>query len=116
MMEELMNWKIEKIFIVAAVVVAGILLLLASFKETPDQNYTRRLEAFRATLPADAQTAFDNNQRDEAARLIESAKTTDPAFKEKYEQLKQIECIGIFTDRDVVDFFRDYFVNRKADK
>jgi len=111
-----MNWKIEKIFIVAAIGVAGILLLLASFKETPEQNYARRLEAFRTILPADARAAFDNNQRDEATMLIGSAKTQDPAFNERYEQLKRDECIGIFTDRDVVDFFRDYFVNRKADK
>lgn len=111
-----MNWKIEKIFIAAAVVVAGILLLLAGLRETPNQNYARRLEAFRAILPADARAAFDNNQRDEAGALIESAKTNDPAFKDKYEQLKRDECIGIFNDRDVVDFFRDYFVNRKADK
>jgi hypothetical protein len=111
-----MNWKIEKIFIIAAMVVAGVLLLLATLKETPDQNYTRRLEAFRTILPADARAAFDNNQRDEAARLIESAKTQNPSFRQKYEQLKRDECIGIFTDRDVVDFFQDYFVNRKPSK
>jgi hypothetical protein len=111
-----MNWKIEKIFIIAAVVVAGILLLLASFKETPEQNYARRLEAFRAILPVDARAAFDENRRDEAAALIESARANDTNFKAKYEQLKRDECIGIFSDRDVVDFFRDYFVNRKAEK
>jgi hypothetical protein len=111
-----MNWKIEKIFIATAVVVAGILILLAGFKETPEQNYARRLEAFRTILLEDARAAFDNNQRDEAARLIGSNKAQDPNFNEKYEQLKRNECIGIFSDRDVVDFFRDYFVNRKADK
>lgn len=111
-----MNWKVEKLFIAGAVVLAVVLLLLASFKETPEQNYARRLEAFRTTLPADARAAFDDNRRDEAAMLIESAKTKDPAFNDRYEQLKRDECIGIFTDRDVVDFFRDYFVNRKADK
>ncbi len=111
-----MNWKIEKFFIAGAIVIAGVLLLLASFKETPDQNFARRMEAFRAILPVEARTAFDENRRDEAATLIGSAKTKDPAFNEEYEQLKRDECIGIFTDRDVVDFFRDYFVNRKAEK
>jgi len=111
-----MNWKVEKIFVVAAILISAVLLLLASFKETPEQNYARRLEAFRTILPVEARGAFDSNERDKATRIIEDTLEVDAVFKEKYEALKNEECIGIFTPREVVDFFRDYFVNYKGKK
>lgn len=109
-----MSWKVEKIFIIAFVALAGILLLLASFKETPEQNYAKRLEIFRQVLPEEARSAFDNNERDRTAQIIETQLPLDKDFSERYEKMKSDECINLFTPREVVDFFRDYFVAKKG--
>jgi len=69
-----------------------------------------RLDRFRNILPSELRQKFDVGDYQIVAGDIDSLVQIDPEFKESYQALKHDELIDVFSAREVVDFFREYFV------
>jgi len=106
------QWKVEKIVLPIMVAAAALILVLGALKETEEQNLQKRLEKWRAVLPADIRAQFDAANDDACARMIDERLKADAAFKKRYEALQDEELTPIFTPRDMVDYYRVYFVGR----
>jgi len=70
----------------------------------------RRLDNFRNILPSELRAEFDAKNYEVVVRGIDSLLQVAPEFKERYEKLKHQELIDVFSPQEVVDFFREYFV------
>jgi hypothetical protein len=55
---------------------------------------------------------FDSKKYDEVSKGIDSLFQSVPAFKEGFERIKHEELIDVFSTREVVDFFREYFAEK----
>jgi hypothetical protein len=69
-----------------------------------------RLDRFRNILPSESRQKFDAGDYHTVAEDIDSLVQIDPEFKKSYQALKHDELIDVFSAREVVDFFREYFV------
>jgi hypothetical protein len=98
---------------VVLLLVTAVLLSVAC-EESREDNLARRLDAFRSVLPDGARAAFDAGEDSLAATIIDSEYVVDRDFARAYDSLKHDELIDVFTHRDVVDFFRTYFVEELA--
>ena len=83
-----------------------------SCEKSEMQILQERLDNFRNILPVELRTEFDSKKYDEVIKGIDSLFVSVPVFKEKYERLKHEELIDVFSSREVVDFFREYFVEK----
>lgn len=106
------QWKVEKIVLPIMVAAAALILVLGALKETEEQNLQKRLDKWRAVLPTDIRAQFDAANDDACARMIDERLKTDGAFKKRYEALQDEELTPVFTPRDMVDYYRVYFVGR----
>ncbi len=70
----------------------------------------RRLANFRNILPAQLREEFDSSDYAAVAQGIDSLLQDDPVFREQFENLKHEELIDVFSPAEVVDFFREHFV------
>jgi len=70
----------------------------------------RRLDNFRNILPPELREEFDSKSYKAATTGIDSLLKYVPAFKERYERLKHEELIDVFSPEEVIDFFREHFV------
>ncbi len=70
----------------------------------------QRLDDFRNILPLQLRQEFDSENYATVAKGIDSLVQHDPAFRGEYETLKHEELIDVFSPEEVVDFFREYFV------
>ncbi len=93
---------------------AFLFLLCLSFVIGCEQSKTeilqRRLDDFRNVLPPELKEEFDSKNYQVVAKGIDSLQQADLAFKEKYQRLKREELIDAFSPEEVVDFFREHFV------
>ncbi len=69
-----------------------------------------RLDGFRNVLPSRTRQQFDSGDYGSVAAAIDSLVRIDPQFNERYQALKHEELIDVFSSREVVDFFRENFV------
>jgi hypothetical protein len=106
------QWKVEKIVLPIMVAAAALILVLGALKETEEENLQKRLDKWRAVLPTDIRAQFDAANDDACARMIDERLKADAAFKKRYEALQDEELTPIFTPRDMVDYYRVYFVGR----
>ncbi len=106
------EWKVEKIILPIMVAAAVLILILGALKESEEGNLEKRLAKWREVLPADARAKFDAGDDQACARLIEERLAVDAAFKKRYEALQDEELTPVFTPRDMVDYYRVYFVGR----
>lgn len=92
----------------------AVLFILVFFncEKSEMQILQERLDNFRNILPVELRTEFDSKKYDEVIKGIDSLSQSVPIFKEKYEELKHEELIDVFSTREVVDFFREYFVEK----
>ncbi len=97
----------------ALLAVLGLLMLVACEKSEL-QILQERLDNFRILLPVELRQEFDSKNYPVVVRGIDSLLQVTPAFKEKYERLKHEELIDVFSTQDVVDFYREYFVEKIA--
>ena len=69
-----------------------------------------RLDNFRNILPSELQEEFDSRNYPAVGRGIDSLLQIDPVFEDKYQRLKHEELIDLFSPEEVVDFFKEHFV------
>ena len=86
------------------------LSLMVACEESKTEILQRRLDNFRNMLPAQLREKFDSSDYAAVAQGIESLVQDDPVFREQFENLKLEELIDVFSSEEVVDFFREHFV------
>lgn len=84
--------------------------LVVACEESKTEILQMRLDNFRNILPSELKEEFDAKDYQSVTRGIDSLLQYVPAFKKKYEKLKHEELIDVFSPEEVVDFFREYFV------
>jgi hypothetical protein len=94
-----------------AVGVILCLTLLMACQKSKVELLQRRLDDFRNILPQEVRTQFDARNYPAVVAGIDSLSRHVPTFKDKYERLKHEELIDTFSPQEVVDFFRQYFVD-----
>jgi hypothetical protein len=99
------NQKLWLIFLVGAILFTGCNSGVPTMKQ--------RLLKFENVLPPVIRQEFKTGQYEKAIQLITDEYRKNSDFKTKLDQVKDDECINIFSIRQVVEFYRDYFVNQK---
>jgi hypothetical protein len=102
--------------------VFGILLclsMLAGCEKSEIEILQKRLDNFRNILPLELRHQFDAKDYQAVAKGIDSLLSTGskfgqvaPDFREKYDRLKHEELINVFSPQEVVDYYREYFVEK----
>lgn len=87
-----------------------VLLFALSCEESKLENLEKRLEAFRKILPEELREKFDSGVYQDVVVGLDSLLSSDFDFKREYEKLKDKEAINVFSTQEVVDFYREYFV------
>jgi hypothetical protein len=87
-------------------------ILFISCEKSEIQILQERLDDFRNLLPTELRQKFDSKDYPEVTRGIDSLLQTEPSFKAKFEDLKHRELIDVFSNQDVVDYYREYFVEK----
>ena len=72
-----------------------------------------RLEKFEKILPSEIRTAFDAGNYQQTIKLMEKEYEKNQQFKVLLDKVKDDEAINLFTIKEVVEFYRDYFVKPK---
>lgn len=93
-----------------AVLAVLCLSMMMACERSKTEMLQRRLDNFRNVLPAEVRQEFDSKNYLAAGRSIDSLVQNVPDFKERYESLKHEELIDLFSPEEVVDFFREHFV------
>lgn len=93
-----------------AVLVVLCLSMMMACERSKTEMLQMRLDDFRGILPPELRERFDSKNYEIVARGIDSLVQNVPDFKEKYEVLKHEELIDVFSPEEVVDFFREHFV------
>ena len=86
------------------------LSMMAACEQSKTDILQRRLDNFRNILPAQLREDFDSSDCAAVAQGIDSLVQADATFREEYENLKHEELIDVFSAEEVVDFFREHFV------
>jgi hypothetical protein len=93
------------------------LSMMVACEESKVEILQRRLDNFRNILPSELREEFDSKNYQVVAKGIDSLLSAGSklgqetsAFKERYERLKHDELIDVFSTEEVVDFFREHFV------
>lgn len=86
------------------------LSLMVACEESKTEILQRRLDNFKNILPAQLREEFDSSDYAAVAQGIDSLLQDDPVFREQFENLKHEELIDVFSSEEVVDFFREHFV------
>jgi len=74
------------------------------------RDLQRRLDAFRNVLPQDLREKFDSGSYEDVVSGLDSLLSEESAFKSEYQKLKDDEAINVFSTREVVDYYREYFL------
>jgi hypothetical protein len=82
-------------------------ILFISCEKSEMQILQERLDDFRNLLPTELRQNFDSKDYPEVTRGIDSLLQIEPSFKARYEEL-----IDVFSTQDVVDYYREYFVEK----
>ena len=96
--------------------VSFTLILLSSFlflccgQDSRLKNLQERLDAFRNILPRELREKFDSGSCQDVVAGLDSLLSSDSTFGREYEKLKDEEAINVFSTQEVVDFYREFFV------
>ncbi len=88
-----------------------LFLLFVGCEKSEVEILQERLDAFTNILPEEVREEFDSKNYEKVVVGLDSLLEHAPAFKEKYQKLKDQEAINVFSTQEVVDFFRVYFVD-----
>ena len=108
-------WRTEKIVLPIMVAAAVLILVFGALKETEEENLAQRLAKWREVLAADIRAEFDAGEDAACAEMIKERLEPDAGFKERYEALQDEELTPVFSPKDMVDYYRVYFVDRLAE-
>ena len=86
------------------------LSLTIACEQSKTEILQRRLDNFRNMLSTQLREEFDSSDYAAVAQGIDSLVQADATFREKYQDLKHEELIDVFSPEEVVDFFREHFV------
>lgn len=90
----------------------GILLMgIISCAPSREDQIKARLDSFKAILPDQIRTDFENESYDAVVLQVDSLLASDPVFRSRWEEMKAAEAINLFSTREVIDYFVEYFVN-----
>jgi hypothetical protein len=89
-----------------------LFLFLFCCEKSEYENLQMRLDDFRDVLPEGLRMKFDSGDYQNVVIGLDSLLSSDLNFKKKYERLKDKEAINVFSAQEVVDFYREYFVER----
>ena len=88
-------------------------ILLSCGPESRTEGRQHRLDTFRAVLPEDVRTAFDNIDAEEGCEavglMLTEARAADLNLNAAVDSIMNVELIREFSDRDIVSFFWYYF-------
>lgn len=87
-----------------------LFLLFIGCEKSEIQILEGRLDAFRNILPEKVRVEFDSKNYEKVVIGIDSLLEHDSNFKEEYQKLKDHELINVFSTKEVVDYFKVYFV------
>jgi hypothetical protein len=90
-------------------VMLGLSMMMAC-EQSRVEILQRRLDNFRNMLPTQLREDFDSADYAAVAQGIDSLVQADAGFREQYQNLKHEELIDVFSAEEVVDFFREHFV------
>lgn len=93
-----------------ALLVLLCLSVVGACERSKVETLQKRLDDFRNILPPQLRQEFDSENYATVAKGIDSLVQHDPAFRREYETLKHQELIDVFSPEEVVDFFREHFV------
>jgi hypothetical protein len=79
-------------------------------EESKLEDLQNRLDDFRNILPEELKVKFDSGEYQDVVAGLDSLLSTDFTFKQDYEKLKDKEAINVFSTQELVDFYRQYFV------
>lgn len=95
------------------IILAALCCILFISCEKPEtQILQERLDDFRNLLPTELRQKFDSKDYPDVTRGIDSLLQVEPSFKTKLEDLKHKELIDVFSTQEVVDYYREYFVEK----
>ena len=89
-----------------------LVLLSVGCEKSEIQILQERLDAFRNILPEKVREEFDSKNYERVVVGLDSLWEYDPIFSEKYQKLKDQELINVFFSKEVVDYFKVYFVEK----
>lgn len=96
--------------LIRAILILSVFFLAFSCGESRLENLQDRLNAFRNILPQELREKFDSGSYLDVILGLDSLLSSDVTFKQEYERLKDKETINVFSTQEVVDFYREYFV------
>lgn len=86
------------------------LSMMAACEQSKTEILQRRLDDFRNMLPVQMREEFDSGDYASVVGGIDSLVQADSVFRKEYEKLKHEELIDVFSAEEVVDFYREHFV------
>jgi hypothetical protein len=105
--------KCSKGYEVRATVLAALCcIVLVACEKSETQILQERLDDFRNLLPLELKQEFDSKNYPEVVAGIDSLLQTEPSFKTRFGDLKHKELIDVFSTQDVVDYYKEYFVEK----
>jgi hypothetical protein len=84
--------------------------LVAGCERSKTEILQRRLDHFRDLLPLELREEFDSKNYKAVAQGIDTLLQQDAEFKESYDKMRHQELIDVFSPQEVVDYFREHFV------
>lgn len=100
----------KKTLILIGTIWLSIILFVPGCEESKLGNLERRLDAFRDILPEELKEKFDSGDYQDVVTGLDSLLSSDSTFRKDYKILKDKEAINVFSTQEVVDFYREYFV------
>jgi hypothetical protein len=100
----------------AALAILSVLaVLLSCGPESRTEGRQRRLDTFRAVLPADVREAFDaiesESDCEPVGQMLTEARVTDLALDAAVDSIMDAELITEFSDTEIISFFWFYFAH-----
>jgi hypothetical protein len=84
--------------------------LVAGCEKSKVDILQSRLDHFREILPHELREEFDSKNYKVVVQGINALLQQDPEFKEIYDKLKHEELIDTFSSHEVVDYYREHFL------
>jgi hypothetical protein len=84
--------------------------LVAGCEKSKVEILQNRLNHFRDILPLELREEFDSKKYKIVIQRIDTLLQQDAEFKESFHNMKHQELIDTFSPQEVVDYFREHFV------
>jgi hypothetical protein len=95
---------------IGVIISITIILVVFGCEESKLVDLEKRLNDFRNILPEELKEKFDSGEYHNVVLGLDSLLSSDMNFKRDYEKIKDKEAINVFSTQEVVDYFREYFV------